>query len=328
MAAAAGILLYIVFSGIFSAVLQYATLMMSMSDTFDYEAFRTIWNSADMQSLISMLYSILFVGGAFFIVYLCTRNRGIRYNFPMGKPKHTKYLPVIILAGLGICLVGNIVTSYVDMILEALFGVEITSSTQTVSQEPGGIFLIFLSTAVVPALVEEIALRGIVMQPLRRYGDWFAILCSAMIFALMHCNLVQIPFAFIAGVVIGYAVITTESIWTGVLIHFANNAFSVIVSLVADKYGYSSAQYAACNIAFYALIIIGIACAFIYVRLIHNEPLKKYPFINKSRSMIAPHPYYSAVVSNGSLFKTYILTVPMIIALLAVAYETTLALIY
>ncbi len=327
MAAGSAIILYIVFSGLFSTVFQYITLKLSMSSTFDYESFRSTWNSADMQSVINMLYSIIMVGGPFLIIYLMTRNRGINYNIPMGKPKHAKYLPLIVLGGLGVCLLGNIITSYFDMFLETLFGVDIETTEQTLSQEPGGIFLAFLSTAVVPALVEEMALRGVIMQPLRRYGDWFAILCSSMVFAVMHCNLVQIPFAFIAGIVIGYATLTTGSVWTGMLIHFANNTFSLIVSLVADRYGYSSPQYAACNVVFYVLIVIGVACAFFYVRFVNNESMYKSPLVNKSKYSIAPSPYYSAVISNGTLFKTYICTVPMIVALIVVAYETIMALL-
>lgn len=74
-------------------------------------------------------------------------------------------------------------------------------------------------------------MRGVVMQPLRKYGDWFAILTSAFVFALMHGNLVQAPFAFIAGIGLGYAVIASGSLWTGILIHLLNNSISVIQTI-------------------------------------------------------------------------------------------------
>ena len=64
--------------------------------------------------------------------------------------------------------------------------------------------------------IEEFAMRGVVMQSLRKYGDWFAIIMSSLVLALVHGNMVQIPFAFIAGIAIGYAVTVTGSMWTGV----------------------------------------------------------------------------------------------------------------
>ena len=80
-----------------------------------------------------------------------------------------------------------------------------------------------LSVAVVAPLVEEFAMRGVVMQPLKKYGRWFAIIASSLVFGVLHGNFIQAPFALIAGIGIGYAVCVTDSIWTGVLIHFCNN---------------------------------------------------------------------------------------------------------
>lgn len=87
-----------------------------------------------------------------------------------------------------------------------------------------------LSTAVVPALTEEFAVRGIILQSLRRFGDKFAIITSAFIFAIMHGNMVQAPFAFALGLIMGYLVVITGSLWTGVLIHLMNNTYAVVLS--------------------------------------------------------------------------------------------------
>ena len=67
------------------------------------------------------------------------------------------------------------------------------------------------------------------MGNLRKYGDKFALLASALVFAVMHGNLVQAPFALIAGFGLGYLSIKTGTIWTGIAIHAANNLISVIV---------------------------------------------------------------------------------------------------
>ena len=74
-------------------------------------------------------------------------------------------------------------------------------------------------------------MRGVVMQPLRKFGDRFAIVASAVLFAILHGNMVQIPFAFVAGLALGYFAIVTNSIWTSVVIHSLNNLSAVIISI-------------------------------------------------------------------------------------------------
>ena len=322
------ILLYILLSSVYVGIYQIISMAVSSVGGSVAETFNSVIQTAEFQYLFEVLYSVFIVGGPFFILGAIFSKKGLAGNIPMGKPRNASYLPIVVFGGFGLCLTGNIITSYLDTFFEMLTGIkpEMAATPET-PKTVGGVLLFFLSTAVVPALIEEMALRGIIMQPLRRYGDWFAILSSALIFGLMHCNLAQIPFAFIAGVVIGYAVIATDSLWTGVLIHFMNNAFSVVCTIVIDFYGVSSWQYKVYNIAFYAVMTIGVLCAYIAYRK-YNVKMKKSPLINSGRGFITqPHPY-SAKISNKTLFGTYILNVPMIAAFIFVCYETALVLMY
>lgn len=321
--AASAVLLFIIGSGIFVAVFQGVFSLLSGIDGFDYNAFAEKWDSAEFQYLFETLYSVFIVGGPFFLLGFIFNKTGVSISIPLGKPKKAKYLPMVVLGGFGVCLAGNIITSYFDAIVEAVtgFGLEMPEMAET-PRSVGGVLLFYLSTAVVPALIEEMALRGIVMQPLRRYGDWFAIICSSLIFGLMHCNLLQIPFAFIAGIAIGYAVVSTESVWTGVLIHFLNNAFAVTVSIIDDFYGMDSVQYVVVNSIFYLLIAVGLVLAVIYVKKNQDSPFKKSLLVNTGKDFFGFVPQFSARISYGTLFKTYLVTIPMIIAFIAVVYET------
>lgn len=326
--AACTVLAFIVGSGIFVGVFQGIFMAFSMLEGFDNVTFADKWESAEFQYLFEVIYSVFIVGGPFFILGRYFSKRGILTSIPTGKPKNAKYLPMIVLGGFGFCLAGNIITSYFDAIFEAItgFGLEMPEMPAT-PRSFIGVLLFYLSTAVVPALVEEMALRCIIMQPLRRYGDWFAIICTSLIFGLMHCNLMQIPFAFIAGIALGYAVVVTESVWTGILIHFFNNAFSVTVSIINDFYGMDSVQYIIADIVFYVLIAAGLICAFIYVKKIDKTEFRKSPLVNTGKNFVGFAPQYSARISTGTLYKTYLVTVPMIIALIAVVYETVMVFI-
>lgn len=322
------IILFILFSSVYVGIIQGIRTLLDITGSSYLSTFNSILADPYFNYAFEMIYSIFIVGGPFFLILKFMKKKGIAPFIPIDKPQKPMLLPLVVIAGFGICLFGNIITSYFDTIFEALTGIglempEMPQPPMTAS----GIALSLLSSAVVPALIEEMALRGIVMQSLRKYGDWFAIICSAMIFGLMHCNLLQIPFAFIAGIAIGYAVIVTESLWTGILIHFCNNAFSVIVNLIAKVYGTDSVQYNICSSLFNIFIAIGIICAIIVIRAYKNKQFKSYELINSGSKYPLPPPMYSAKVSTPGLFAAFTGSMPMIVAFVAVLYETITMLI-
>ena len=54
------------------------------------------------------------------------------------------------------------------------------------------------------------------------YGKKFAIFCSAVCFGIFHGNLIQTPYAFLVGLILGY--VTAEySIWWAIAMHMINN---------------------------------------------------------------------------------------------------------
>lgn len=83
---------------------------------------------------------------------------------------------------------------------------------------------VFLSTALIPALTEEMLLRGIIFTEYqKRVGTFGAIAGSALIFALIHFD-VQNFFSYLyAGVILGIAVHATRSILAPMLLHLINN---------------------------------------------------------------------------------------------------------
>lgn len=148
------------------------------------------------------------------------------------RPKQDLFVPLI-MVGVGVSAFANVISNNIGLFFEN-FGIRFTMSD---IQYPEGIFgflLSFITVAVTPALTEEFATRGMVMGSAREYGQSFALITSATFFSLMHGNLVQIPFAFIMGIVIGFAVIKTGSLLSGIIIHFINNAVSVFMSYLLD----------------------------------------------------------------------------------------------
>lgn len=327
MLAGGAILLYILFSFAFSGIYFMLGDIIKTIGGSAYDVFAKVTATNEFMFIFEMLYSVFVVGGPFFVLGFICYKKGLVDSIPMGKPLKAKFLPLIVIAGFGLCLFGNIINSYITVFLELFTGGKLEYSiAPEIPTTASGIILFYFGTAVVPALIEEFALRGIIMQPLRRYGDWFAIICSALVFSLMHCNLVQIPFAFIAGVVIGYAVIMTESVWTGVIIHFMNNAFSVTVNIIYEFYGMDSWQYKICDAVFYVVMIIGAVMAYLVVKKINDKPLYKSSLINQGKNIYGQLHPYSAKISNKTLYCKYLLTAPMIAAFVVVCYQTVVSL--
>jgi len=141
------------------------------------------------------------------------------------KPEKGVFLPLILM-GVGFCSFANIAVSIAGSIFEG-FGVEYSVDR---ADDPNGVlgFLItFISTAIIPPLVEEFGCRGFILGSLKKFGDGFSIIVSSFIFGLIHGNFEQIPFAFLVGVILGFATVKSGSIWIAVIIHAINNAISV-----------------------------------------------------------------------------------------------------
>ena len=317
------ILAYILLSAVVVGGIQGLFFILQNIPSVDYNTFSEKWNSVEFQYAFDALYSVFVVGIPFFVTGRIAYKKGYLASIPTGKPKNAKMLPVIIFGSFGLCLFGNIIIAYLDTFINVMTGMEIEMPELPIPQKSViGILIYYIGISVVPALVEEFALRGVIMQMLRRYGDGFAIVTSALLFGLMHCNLQQIPFAFLAGVILGYAVITTDSLWTGVIIHFLNNAYSATTSLITSIYGFDSPHAKATTVVFYAIIAIGILCAVIFFRSPYKCRLKKSPLINQGKDFYGNTPLFSAKITSWKMLRVYLFTAPMIIAYIAVAYQT------
>ena len=91
------------------------------------------------------------------------------------------------------------------------------------------IFVLYLG--VMGPVVEEFIFRGFIGYRLERYGKVFTILFTSLIFSLIHNNISQEVFTFMAGIVFAYVAIEYGFQWA-VLFHMMNNfLFAVVVDI-------------------------------------------------------------------------------------------------
>lgn len=85
---------------------------------------------------------------------------------------------------------------------------------------PGGnTVLMLLCQVLLPALLEELLCRGILLEEYRVYGDGVAVCISAVLFAMLHVNPANLFFYFCLGLILGAATVTTGSLIPAVVMH-------------------------------------------------------------------------------------------------------------
>lgn len=202
------------------------------------------------------------------IMVMKTEKSGGVISF--GLPEKGSLCPLV-MTGLGFCYVGNIVATLIQNNLSWLG--ELKSSSFDLPDGPIGFLFSVIAVAAVPAMVEEFLFRGAIMGSLKKFGKPFAIFTSAVLFGLVHGNLVQIPFAFLVGLFIGWAVFESGSIWTGILIHFLNNFISVLM-----EYFQKISSEQAANTVFMLLILLMLFIGFFGIYLLCRKNDKIFTF--------------------------------------------------
>ena len=95
-----------------------------------------------------------------------------------------------------------------------------------ISQAP--LWQVLLVVALVPAVCEELAFRGLILTGLRRLGsDTAAILISSLFFGLTHGMLQQSLAATLVGMLIGLIAVQTGSLWPCILFHATHNSLAI-----------------------------------------------------------------------------------------------------
>lgn len=117
--------------------------------------------------------------------------------------------------------------------------------------------------------------RGLVLRLLQPYGKRFAIVLSALLFGLFHGNVVQIPFAFLVGLVLGYVTVEYSVVWAMVL-HIINNF--VLVELLSMLTAFMPMEVV--DIIFYAILAAAVIASVI-VLIVKRKTVAAYFRENK-----------------------------------------------
>ncbi len=248
--------------------------------------------------------SSMFIIGLFYCLFSKTQLNDV---FPLKKIS-LKMAAATVTISLALALLANF---FADLFVGgiSLFGIKNYAEMDFEITNPVEIILNIIAISIIPALSEEFAFRGIILSRLRKYGDGFAVFISALLFGLLHGNIVQIPFAFIVGLGLAFVTIKTSSIVPAIITHFLNNLSSVIISIIEENKLMS--EEIADGFYYLFLIIVFILAVFITYKLSQKSffNLKKYTLIPFKERVKAVFTSSGIIVALAAILLEVILSV-------------------
>lgn len=112
------------------------------------------------------------------------------------------------------------------------------------------LYLVFV--AAIPAVCEEILHRGIIARSAKNFSYFLGVLISGALFALMHGSPMQLVHQFFVGVVCTLVYYMSGSIWISALVHFFNNAITLVSGYVVFKVSGSTEL----NLPWWAMLLL------------------------------------------------------------------------
>ena len=186
----------------------------------------------------------------------------------------------------------------VSMLFQTFFGaigyVGGISAGQISYDNVGVFFLSLFVLGVLPALGEELLMRGNVLPGLASRGAVFGVFISALLFSLMHANPLQTGYQFCFGAVLAVLFMLSGSLVPCVAVHFLNNFFSLLMTAYIPEIDAAIADLGAYNWLTGTVSLVGgtlilVLLLYAYHRL-GSAPRKKDRF---------------TVVQGGVVFEEY-----------------------
>lgn len=222
------------------------------------EAYNNLINNIVVQIFTVMLAQI-----GFLIVYF-VYNRDINYkvaskiNFNIGWKNAALCVLIAVIGVFGI----NPLISSIDGFLVDI-GYNLTGSLPLPMDNFGWLILNIILLAGVPAILEELIFRGVILNGYKKLGAVPAMVITSLLFALIHGSVQQFVFPFLFGLILSFAALKTGTVLAPIIIHFVNNALVVILNYVNFSFEIA--------IPTWALLLIGLAttaAAFVIIWLL------------------------------------------------------------
>lgn len=196
--------------------------------------------------------------------------------------------------------------------LISLLGFELVSEFPIAMNSNLELICAIIALAVMPAIAEELMLRGIIFNGLRsKLGDYQAVLISALMFMLMHGSIQQTVYQFMLGVILGFVMLYTNNILYPMILHFLNNFIAIISAYAFIKSGAQSNEItfngAIDYIIPFVYLLIGFVVIYILINALKNNSFKNAFTLPKNKKEKADKNTNIILVNDPNSMQTSIL---------------------
>jgi membrane protease YdiL (CAAX protease family) len=150
---------------------------------------------------------------------------------------------------------------------------ELTEAFLKVDGTSGLLFNLFM-IALLPAIGEELLFRGVIQ---RIFTNWtrnhhWGIWISAILFSALHIQFYGFVPRMLLGVLFGYLLVWSGSMWLPIVAHFFNNGFAVVAMYLVDKNVLNpEVEEIGANSGSRYAVILSLALVFLLMFLIKKE---------------------------------------------------------
>ncbi len=158
------------------------------------------------------------------------KNGGLRGMFAKSNLP-TRQVAAAIPMMYAVTIVINLVATVVNIIASGSLE-QVTEKNPFLNLPTGtlGIVLNYLWMVLVAPVFEEVLFRGGLLGTLKKHGNWFAVIVSALLFGLAHVNISQMLYATALGIMLGIMYVRAGSVVPCIITHICINFFGITIA--------------------------------------------------------------------------------------------------
>lgn len=182
-------------------------------------------NISDVRLQLLLSHTIIFIIPA--IIYLIITKQSPKRTLKLNKLHFIDALLLILLA-----FVCQPIMMFFSLLSQFFFENEIGNFVTAIVDTPYVVLMLLI--AVLPAVTEEITIRGVVLSGYENINTYFACAVTGLLFGIMHLDPQQFLYAAVLGFILALVVRITNSIFASALMHFFVNGTSVTLQKVIN----------------------------------------------------------------------------------------------
>lgn len=208
---------------------------------------------------LHILKSVMYIGVYIVpvLVYIMSaKERKKKYNVRGFSPSHFTFIIACLALLLSVTALQKYYIAYTF------------TYSEEISVTGVNIFLALISSAVLPAICEEVFVHGIFQHEVSEYGGGLSgIIASSVVFAMLHFELQYFIIYFVSAIILGSLTHITGSCVPSVIVHMINNAAAIFLS---SRMAYVAKERIGGTLLMIVLSLLSFAFLIIVLRLAQN----------------------------------------------------------